>query len=91
MIEEDFQRNAEALGFMYNLTTSTFLCGVALLVEHFYGLTDSSCIPDGSDLTGVRVYFEIYIGPKRKPAYFVRHKIKIPNVNVTIVIVSDFN
>ena len=89
-IETDFQNNTRFLGFMYNLAKSTFLCGVVLLEDRFYGLTDSSCIPDGSDLSELIIYFQVSKGPKRKPAYFVRKEIKIPRVNVICVIVSDF-
>ena len=91
MIETDFQKNAEALGFMYNLTTSTFLCGVALLKNNYHALADSSCIPDGSDFTGVRIYFGVTIDSKNPPAYFVSDTMKIRDLNVIFVIVSNIN
>ena len=91
MIETNFQKNAEALGFMYNLTMSTFLCGVALIANNFHALADSSCIPDGTDFTGIRIYFGVSIDSKNPPAYFVNNTIKIRRVNVICVIVSNIN
>ena len=91
MIERDFQKNSEALGFVYNLTTSTFLCGVALLINNIHALADSSCVPDGTDFTGIRIYFGVYIDSKNPPAYFVNKTIKIRGVNVVYVIVSNLN
>ena len=90
-IERDFLKNVEPLGFMYNLTTSTFLCGVALLINNYHALTDSSCIPDGSDFTGVRIYFGVSIDSKNPPAYFVNDAMKIRGVNVLCLIVSNLN
>ena len=91
MIESDFQKNAQSLGFLYNVRNSKFFCGV-FLINTYLVLTDGSCVPDGTDFSTIKVYFQVYMECIDHPPYNVRQKFQIPNhiANIIFVLVSIY-
>ena len=76
----------KSLGFMFNVATSEYFCGVAL-ISTSVAISDGSCIPNGTSLSKIQIHFRVYEQNIDRPNYGIRKRMKIPNDNVNIIFI----